>query len=122
MKKQRLFTLEDWSGSDVKIIDHSESFEEIIKRAYNFFPSNWEIGDTLHVCLTERTAEWIDYEVEDKELKFKYWESQIRWIDEPILWIRWVSIITLKSQKEATLFMDLSESCKIYLKTKEDEE
>lgn len=120
MKKQQLFTLEDWSGSDVKIIDHSESFEEIIQCAYRFYPSDWSIGDTLHICLTEWTAEWISYKVEDEQLKFLYLESEIMWIDEWVLWIYGTSIITLHSQQEATLFFDLRD-CEICLKNKKQE-
>lgn len=118
MKRHQLFTLEDWSD-DVRIISSAKSFKEIIKCAHNYFPPSDDADvNEAHVCLTERTADWIGYEVKDWVLKYKYGDSEIQYQDESVLWIHGCSIITFKNQKQVDLFEDLSDECEISFKLK----
>ncbi len=113
----QLFSLERYDSSTwwTEYVAVSESFEFIIEKAQRISYEN-----EVDLVLYERTAEWIWYSYDWKQLDFKYWESKINYTDQQRVWIRWIIFATFKTAKEAELFTGISEYCDICLKKKEE--
>lgn len=109
--KFQVFSLERYDPDTWdEVVYVSEMFENIIEKAKKIWYEK-----SIDVYLYERTADWIWYVHEWKDLNFKYWISKINYTDRERVWIKSAIIATFWKVEDAKLFEDISKYCDICL-------